>query len=226
MIWYYVIQISSPFIFIKSDTSLSGNNFMKWYILRHAEKEIGDHFNPLLRHQDEPISANGKKTSQQLWAYFSDKPVSKIYISQYVRTRQTIAYVADKMKLTPIIDERLNEIDNGLLDGLSDQQIMQKFPDTWNGFMERNRDFQFPEGESGEAARGRIESFFDEKILDDEDIILVCHEGLIRLMMCHILGLPVYRRWDFKVDFCGIMEMEYQVDFGSWKLIRFNQIVA
>ena len=198
---------------------------MKWYILRHAEKEKGDYYNPLLRHQDEPISIQGRVEAQQLWAYFSAKPVARIYVSQYLRTGQTIEYVANKIGLSPITDERLNELDTGALEGLTDKQVQQKYPEIWNAFREKDHDFQFPGGESGEAARGRIESFIKEKQGFKEDILLVSHEGLIRLFLCHILGLPVYRRWDFQVDFCGIMELEYQADNENWKLIRFNQIV-
>jgi broad specificity phosphatase PhoE len=196
---------------------------MKWYIVRHAEKEKGNYFNPILRHQDEPISARGLVESQNLWGYFSDKTINRIYISQYKRTGQTIEYTAKKMRSIPIIDKRLNEIDNGLIDCMTDQQIENKYPEVWKGFLERNHDFQFPGGETGEAARLRIESFMLEKLEDNEDIIVVCHEGLIRLWLCHILGVPVYRRWDFRVDFCGIMELEYEPAFGVWKMIRFNQ---
>ena len=197
---------------------------MKWYVLRHADKEQGDFYNPILRHQDQPISATGRAEAQKLCSYFADKPIAKIYVSQYVRTEQTIAYVAQQLKLSPIIDSRLNEIDNGVIEGLSEQEIQQKYPDVWNAFRERDRDFQFPGGESGADAQRRIESFMKEKQEDKEDILLVSHDGLIRLLMCYILGLAVYRRWDFRVDTCGIMEIEYEPEFEKWKLLRFNHI--
>ncbi len=197
---------------------------MKWYIIRHAEKERGNFFNQLLRHQDQPISAKGRTDAENLYSYFSDKPIANIYISEYVRTGQTIEYVAQKFNLSPIVDGRLNEIDNGVIDGLTELEIEQKFPDTWNAFRERDHDFQFPEGESGEDALRRIKSFVEDKQTNQEDIIVVCHDGLIRLLMCYILGIAVYRRWDFRVDTCGIMEIEYQPNYKSWKLLRFNHI--
>lgn len=40
--------------------------------------------------------------------------------------------------------------------------------------------------------------------------------------MRHILGLPVTRRWDFRADSCGIVELARQPDFDAWKLVRFN----
>jgi broad specificity phosphatase PhoE len=197
---------------------------VKWYIIRHADKEQGDFYNPILRHQDQPISAKGRAEAQKLYSYFYDKPIAKIYVSEYVRTGQTIEYVAQKIKLSPIVDGRLNEIDNGVVEGLSEQEIRRKFPDVWHAFRERDRDFQFPEGESGEDAHRRIKSFMEEKQEYKEDIILVSHDGLIRLLMCYILGLAVYRRWDFRVDTCGIMEIEYQPAFKRWQLLRFNHI--
>jgi broad specificity phosphatase PhoE len=197
---------------------------MKWYIIRHADKEQGDFYNPILRHQDQPISPKGRAQAQKLFSYFSDKPIANIYVSEYVRTGQTIEYVAQKLKLSPIIDGRLNEIDNGLVEGLSEEEIQQKFPDVWNAFTARDRDFYFPEGESGEEAQRRIKSFMEEKQVYNEDIILVSHDGLIRLLMCYILGIAVYRRWDFRVDTYGIMEIEYQPVFERWKLLRFNHI--
>jgi broad specificity phosphatase PhoE len=198
---------------------------VKWYIVRHADKEQGDFYNLALRHQDEPISAKGISQAQKLRLYFSDKSVTEIYVSQYVRTGQTAEHSAQMLKLSPIADSRLNEIDNGAFEGLSDEEIQQRFPEVWNAFKARNRDFQFPEGESGEDARRRIESFMKEKLEDKEDILVVSHDGLIRLLTCAILGLPVYRRWEFRVDTCGIMEIEYQPEYASWKIIRLNHIV-
>jgi broad specificity phosphatase PhoE len=200
---------------------------MTFYIIRHAHKEQGNFYNPRLRHQDEPISQAGRADSLKLWSYLCDKQISAIYISGYQRTRQTIEFVAEQSGLAPIVDERLNEIDNGLIEGMTDEAIHELYPEVWRGFRERSKDFRFPGGETGEEVRKRISNFLEEKrkIHADENIVLVCHEGLIRLTACHILGLPVYARWNFQFDFCGIMEIAYQLELGTWKLIRFNQKV-
>ena len=200
---------------------------MTFYILRHAHKEQGDYYNPRLRHQDEPISQAGRAASQKLWPYLCDKQLSAIYISGYLRTKQTIQFVAEQSGLTPVVDERLNEIDNGLIEGMTDAAIQEQYPEVWQGFHERSADFRFPEGETGEEACRRIAGFLEEKrqIHAGENMLFVCHEGLIRVLTCYVLGLPVYARWNFSVDFCGIMEIDYQPDFRTWKLIRFNQRV-
>lgn len=71
---------------------------MKWYIIRHADKEQIESYNPDLRHQDPPISEKGHLQAQKLLSYFSDKLIDKIYLSEYIRTKQTIKYVAEKKR--------------------------------------------------------------------------------------------------------------------------------
>lgn len=198
---------------------------MTFYIVRHAAKEKGDFYNPELRHQDEPISQKGQEQAEKLVAYFADKGISNIYISAYIRTGQTAAPLARHLGLPALIDERLNEIDNGLFDNASEEEIRERFPAEWQMLREGQADFRFPQGETGAEARKRIVDFLDEKrkTHGDENTIMVSHEGLIRILMCHITNNPVFHRRHFYVDFCGIMEINYQPDYGVWKLMRFNQ---
>jgi broad specificity phosphatase PhoE len=195
------------------------------YIIRHAHKERGDFYNPRLRHQDQPISQQGQEESCKLWSYLCDKQISAIYVSGYQRTGQTIEHVAKQLGISPVIDERLNELDSGILDGMSEQEIQERYPDFWKAYLERSADFRFPGGETGEEACRRIANFLEEKrqAHGAGNIVVVSHEGLIRQLMCHIAGIPVYKRGNFYVDFCGIMEITYQPEHKNWKLIRFNQ---
>jgi broad specificity phosphatase PhoE len=198
---------------------------MTWYILRHADKEQGNYHNPQLRHQDQPLSEKGRRDAQKLVGLFVDKPIAAIYVSAYQRTWQTAACLAEQLQLTPIADARLNEIDNGLVDEMTEREFEQTYPDVWKAYVARTADFRFPSGESGMDVQERVKEFFDEKLRQHKDssILIVSHDGLIRQMMCYVLGLPVYRRGDFRVSLCGLTELRYQEDVGRWKLLRFNQ---
>ena len=198
------------------------------YIIRHAEKEKGDFYNPRLRHQDQPISQKGREAARKLWPYLCDKQIAAIYVSGYRRTGQTIEQVAGQLRITPVIDERLNEIDNGDLDNMSEQEVRESYPDFWKAYQERTADFRFPGGETGEEACRRIAGFLEEKRQDHpgQNIVFVTHEGLIRQLMCYIVDIPVYKRGNFHVDLCGMMEITYQPEHKNWKLIRFNQTLA
>jgi broad specificity phosphatase PhoE len=200
---------------------------MKWYFLRHGDKEAGDFYNPHLRHQDRPLSEEGWQAARALTGYFTDKAITEIYVSGYQRTRQTIQPLADVLVLVPVLDERLNEIDNGLVDEMTALEFQQAYPVEWESFRSRRADFRYPGGETGLEAQSRIVDFVDEKIRQHpgRNILIASHDGLIRLWMCHVLGLPVYRRMDFQVDLCGLTEVDYLEDEQRWKLVRFNQAI-
>jgi broad specificity phosphatase PhoE len=200
---------------------------MPFYIIRHGQKEPGKYFNPVLRHQDPPLSNRGNEEAMKLSSIFSNSVISAIYVSSYKRTLQTIEPLSRELGLTPIIDERLSELDNGLLDDMNEQEFEKLFPEEWNAYKSRTADFRFPGGETGQEACARIGSFLEEKRETDrgKNIMIVSHDGLIRIGMCYILGVPVFHRGDFKVDLCGITEIEFQEDVNRWKLLQFNHVV-
>jgi broad specificity phosphatase PhoE len=203
---------------------------MTFYIIRHAEKEKGkgDFRVPGLTHQDQPLSLRGWEQSRQLWTYLCDKQIAAIYVSRYQRTAQTIEYTAKQLGITPVMDDRLNELDNGVINPMSEEEVQAKYPEFWKAYTERTSDYRFPGGETGEEACHRIAGFIEEKRLahPNENIVIVTHEGLMRQLMCYIVNIPVYKRANFCVDLCGIMEIGYQPEYQCWELIRFNHTVT
>ena len=196
---------------------------MKFYFVRHADKAKGDYFNPQLRHDDQPISEFGRKQASKIKKYFQKHAIKSIYISEYIRTEQTARPLARMFEIAPIVDHRLNEIDIGIIDGLSDDEIREKYPEVWNASQDRNRDFRWPEGETGSEAQERIVSFINEQVNQEGSILIVTHDGIIRLLISYILGLPVYRRFSLQVDTASVTEIEWDRGKSSWKLIRVNQ---
>lgn len=201
---------------------------MTIYLLRHAEKAKGDYFNPTLRHQDPPLSDKGREQSKGAVNYFSKTHLSAIYVSSYIRTLQTARPIAEINQIQPIEDPRLNEIDNGFVDDMSEKEFEKAYPDIWKQYSARNTDFRFPGGETGGEARSRISEFLEEKLKTHgkENILIVSHDGLIRACMTYILDIPVYRRGDFRIDLCGLTQFDYLYDVNRWKLTTFNKSIA
>lgn len=72
----------------------------------------------------------------------------------------------------------------------------------------------------------RQSSILNDLIEKTENCVLVCHEGYIRLLMCNVLGLPVYKRHLFKCSFGSITELNYNYDRKEWKIIKINQEIV
>lgn len=194
---------------------------MTIFVIRHADKEAGEFRNPRLPLNDQPISQIGREQVLALVEYFRDIPIDSITVSEYQRTRQTIAGVAVSKQLPITVDSRLNEINIGSLESLQEDVIAQDYPDFWNAYLARDRDFTFPHGESGEAAGDRVYQLFCS--LDHTaNHILVAHDGLIRILICRVLGLPTWKRHLFRIEFASVTTFEYNDQFKCWGMPGYN----
>lgn len=201
---------------------------MTIFLLRHGDKAEGDYHNPSLKHQDPPLSDKGRQQSRAVANYFAQTHISSIYVSSYTRTLQTAQPIAELKQIQPIEDPRLNEIDNGYVNEMSPQEFEKAYPEVWKQYVARTADFRFPGGETGQDVRSRISEFLEEilKIHGKDNILIVSHDGLIRVCMTYILDIPVYRRGDFGIDPCGLTQFEYQYEVNRWKLFAFNKSIT
>jgi broad specificity phosphatase PhoE len=55
--------------------------------------------------------------------------------------------------------------------------------------------------------------------------VVAAHEGILRILVCTVLGLPVYGRFLLRIDTAGITEVEWDAGRSRWRLIRVNQSV-
>lgn len=195
---------------------------MRIFISRHGDKIRGGYYNESLKHQDEPLTERGEIMAKRLIDFFDHVDIKRIIVSEYLRTSQTAKYIAAHKGITVEKDKRLNEIDNGIIESMNKEEIIESYPEFWRDFNSHTADVRFPEGETGEEVKLRQKSLLDELSERDEDVFLVSHEGYIRLLICHLLDIPVYKRHMFKVDMCGIMEFEYDKTTKAWKILRFN----
>lgn len=196
------------------------------YLIRHGERDTSkDYFSPELQHQDNPLTAQGIQQAERLGGYLSDKGIRKIIVSQYQRTLQTAMPASQKLNLVPHIDQRVNEIDSGVIEPLDESALRERYPETYAHLQQMNQDFTFPGGESGADVKRRQDSLLADLITNDENAAVFTHEGFIRLFLCNILGLEVFRRYRFRVDFGGVTELEYLEDRGEFRLVRANHTV-
>lgn len=197
---------------------------MSVYAIRHADKEPGDFYIDGLPLNNQPISEKGRQQAMSLVDYFRDIDIASIVVSQYIRTLQTIDGVANTKQLEPRIDPRLDEINIGVLDQITDEEVQASYPEFWSTYLERNQDFTFPNGESGDEAGARVFDLFS--ILDPaKNHILVAHDGIIRTLICKVLSIPTYRRHLFSLDYCSITVFEYNQQFKCWTVPRINMTV-
>jgi len=143
-----------------------------------------------------------------------------IFCSPLLRARET-AEIALGKEAAFSVDDDLREIDFGRWELMNFAQIVAADPAAVESWAALEDDFTFPDGESIGAFRGRVEAVSRRIAADPaETIVAFTHGGVIRLLVCHFLGLEYRRYLLFDVRPGSLSEI--RIEGGKGVLTRLN----
>lgn len=161
--------------------------------LARAEGKYAD-FTEGVRDQDTPLTPSGEMQSFSVGVELRNRfpksdagpcdPIDIIYVSPYLRTRQTMDKIVEGLGYQPkvIVDERVREIEFGALDGLDGEGLAAKYPEE---VKRRKREGKYfyrpPGGESRPDVKIRLRSFIDTIVRDCRglNVVVVCHSVVV-----------------------------------------------
>jgi 2,3-bisphosphoglycerate-dependent phosphoglycerate mutase len=137
------------------------------------------------RDADVPLSGTGREQARGVAHFLADRRPTVVYVSPYLRARQTAGLALDGLDLTPTVDERLRDRELGVLDLLTGAGVRARHP----GEDERRARlgkfyYRPPGGESWADVLLRLRSLLREIRADHpgERVLLVAHEALVLLL--------------------------------------------
>jgi broad specificity phosphatase PhoE/predicted kinase len=161
------------------------------FLIRHTETE----FNVVNRIGGDPsLTGKGILQAEALAQFFSQRKISYIFASSRKRTIQTAQPICNMQKDCTIIPvKEFDEIDAGICEGMTYQEIEGKMPDIFHGREADKYHYVYPDGESYETMKPRIEAgikkaFFLNRHADN--IMIIGHQAVNRMILSHFL----YRR--------------------------------
>ena len=180
-------------------------------MVRHGDTEL----NSAERYwgqSDVKLSAAGLGQAERLRDYLATEKIDAIYASNLRRALVTAKTIASRHQLAVITCAELCEINFGELEGLTFEEISQLYPEVTRLWVERSPRLQFPGGESFDEFNKRVSKFLRrlEKHAAEETILIVAHSGVLRTIMCHLLGLELHRRWQIRLDLASLSILETQ----------------
>lgn len=195
------------------------------YLIRHGETE-GAEAKRYKGHIDVPLSENGIGQMERAAQYLVQDSSSRsnslnsltglnglyaVYCSDLSRAIKSAEIIAGPHGLKPIILPELRERNFGIWEGMSFDEIKEKWPDAFNSWASNPLKFSPMNGESTIEVRERAVRAV-EKILNrdtDERIAIVSHGGINRVMLCHWLGMPLENIFRVEQDYgcINIVEM-------------------
>lgn len=165
---------------------------MELFIYRHGEIETGGRY---IGQTDVPLSQKGLEQNQQSLKALKQIPVDQIYISDLKRCFVNNA----------IIEKCLREINFGQWEGMTWNQIELKFEKESKKYLSDPLNFTFPNGESYQQVKLRIDKFIENiKLTKVERIGLVTHGGVVRSIVSTNTNIPF---WDVKIEYGGFIQL-------------------
>ncbi len=186
------------------------------YLVRHGET-LANRQGILQGWTNNPLDDTGLKQASALVTRASRVPLAAIYTSDLIRTQQTAAPLAEARGITPVVLPGLREVSFGKWDGHHMGEIQEKDPDTLRDLFLKPAqvDLETEENLYGSQKRG-WETF--TKLVDDMEpdtnILCVSHGGLIRLLVCSLLQIPVDNMWKLSLYNTAFVQVVETKDFG------------
>lgn len=155
-------------------------------MIRHGESE--DNVSKILSRDTTRLTDKGidqiKKTSELLKNYKYDK----VFYSPLTRTDESRHYLG----LEGTQEQRIREINFGIFAGYKYDDFTNIYPDESKLWIEDPYNYNIPDGESLIIVYKRVKDFLEEAVKADENILLVTHEGIIRLACSWVFDDPNY----------------------------------
>ncbi len=180
------------------------NNVMvsKLILLRHGKTAFAGKY---VGSTDIGVSEEGIGQLEKLAPVIAREDIDHIFCSPMSRCRETLQLLQLSEEVT--FDKDLREIDFGEWEGKSFGEISSTYPTLIQEWALGKMDFCFPGGECLRDFKSRLEQIKKRLISQDKKTVLVVtHGGVIRHLICSILGLPFEHYLLFR-----IMESRYAV---------------
>jgi probable phosphoglycerate mutase len=147
--------------------------------------------------------------------------VDAVYSSPLSRSLRTAEEIAGPYGIPVIPHHGLQDIDYGLWQGLTPDEVRERWPDDLERWYERPEDALIPEGESLDALRNRVMTTVREicDLHKGGSVVLVGHTVVNRAILLGVLGLGNDRFWRVRQEPCAINVFETAgTDFTLWTL--------
>ena len=162
------------------------------FLVRHGET-IWHAENRYAGSTDIALTAKGRQQADSVGRWAATAELTALWSSPMLRARDTIAPAVAATGLPLRLDERLRELCFGQGEGLTGKEMEARFPAQRAAFLRDPVAAFLPGGEDPvlAAQRGALALVEIAASSVNGRSLVVAHSTLFRLVLCHLMGLPL-----------------------------------
>ena len=197
---------------------------MRILVARHGETP----WNAEGRYQgqeDIPLSPVGENQARLLGERLRDVRIDKAVSSPLTRAYQTAQLALGEVRAPMLTTEMgFMEIAHGTWEGLLASEIAARDPDRLRAWRDAPDTVQMPGGESLKQVFRRAWEALQwstEGLGGNDTLLVVAHDAVNRVLLCHVLGIPMSRLWTFRQAPTTLNLLEGE-SLDSLEVVRLN----
>ncbi|MCR4393292.1 MAG: alpha-ribazole phosphatase [Dehalococcoidales bacterium] len=191
------------------------------FLVRHGETDSNSAFRYWGK-TDVGLGSEGIRQAEQIRDRLADQRIDCIYTSDLRRTRLTAEIIARPHQIDIINCPELREIDFGEVEGLDFKEVQAKFPEVARKWIQHDPELVYPGGESLLQLDERIARFRSRLSAHapQETVLIVAHSGVLRTLICQLLGMDLKYRWNLRIDLASLSIVETYPNFAILSLLN------
>lgn len=173
---------------------------------------------------DMDLSPRGHEQAAALAKYLHARSFDAVYASPMKRVQQTLAPLMVNGFPRPTLLTGLKEVDFGDWTGMPWDEIHAKFGVSALHWLEQLEAGKIPNAESVEALRARVDPCLKQMLHEHSGkrIAVVCHGGVIRMLLALALDWPISRVAPFELQYASITQVLVQPARAQLQLLNFT----
>lgn len=174
---------------------------MRLWLIRHGETEANV-AGLYSGHTPTPLTPKGLAQAQILGKLLSEVPFDRVLCSALERAQQTAGRVLERREITIETTPLLNEMFFGDWEMRHHRDLTREDPQNYAAWCNDWQNAIPTNGEGFQAFSARIEQVIAHlaDIKDQQNILLVSHQGVLSLLIARLLNMPAASLWHFRVD--------------------------
>ena len=174
-------------------------------LVRHGETELRSS-ERYWGQTDVKLGALGINQAERLRDLLATERIDAIYSSNLKRASVTAEIIASKHNTAIITCAELGEVNFGEIEGLTFNEVAQRYPEVVKAWIEGNPELKYPGGESLGEFIERVSGFARRlrNVAPEQTALIVAHSGSLRLLIGHLLGIGPQHWWRLWLDFASL----------------------